>query len=92
MFHEDNFRLRIADGSLPDYLLFAFLATALRYTTDSYYHGTQAQAAEEYAKQSWHCIVSQWCAIETAPGICIVQAITLIAELDFTGTTTSISI
>jgi hypothetical protein len=70
---------------LPDYLIFAVLASALRFSDDSYYHGTGLEAIAVYAKESWKQIVSSWFVTESDPNIYICQAITLLSIIDFTG-------
>jgi hypothetical protein len=84
-FHEQNFRQRLNDGLLPDYLIFAVLASALRFSDDPYYHGAGLEATAVYAKESWKQIVSTWFATESDPDIYICQAITLLSIIDFTG-------
>jgi hypothetical protein len=84
-FHEQSFRRRLADDLLPDYLKFAVVATALRFSEDPYYNGVKHEACTSYARESWKQIVSVWFAPEIDPDIHICQAITLLSIIDFTG-------
>ena len=84
-FHEASFRQRLADGLLPDYLLFAFLASAMRFSQDSYFEGQHLQAGEEYASRSWTLITSSGCAIDEGADTSIVQAVSLLSIIDSAG-------
>lgn len=84
-FHENTFRRKLAEGSLPEYLILAFLATALRFSTDPYFRNMQAAAADAYASASWKAIVSQQLTQEDGMDLQIVQAANLLAIIDFTG-------
>ncbi|TVY37813.1 putative transcriptional regulatory protein [Lachnellula subtilissima] len=83
-FHPRRFRQRLSDGLLPDYLLFAVLASALRFSNNSYYNGAYAEATTMYARESWKQIVMSWLATESDPDIGLCQAITLLSIIDFT--------
>ncbi|KIW81121.1 hypothetical protein Z517_04144 [Fonsecaea pedrosoi CBS 271.37] len=81
-FHEGNFRERLQQGTWPNYLLFAFLASALRYSTDPWFEGKHSDALEEYAAASWRLIVGCGCAVEEGADTAVVQAISLLAVID----------
>ncbi|KAH8587353.1 fungal-specific transcription factor domain-containing protein [Bisporella sp. PMI_857] len=83
-FHEQNFRIRLVEGKIPDYLLFAVMATSLRFSTNLYFQGELQEAAASYARESWSQIVSTWFATESDPNLHICQAITVLSILDFT--------
>lgn len=85
-FHEQNFRLNFSNGLLPDYLQFAVIASALRFSDDPYYEGRIFEATAAYALESWKRIVSAWFATESDPNIHVCQAIALLSIIDFTGT------
>lgn len=84
-FHEQTFRQRLADNLLPDYLKFAVLAAALRFSDDEYYNGEYLEATAAYARESWRLLVSSWFITESEPDIYICQSITLLSIIDFTG-------
>jgi hypothetical protein len=86
-FHEPTFRQRLADGSQSPALLFAFLATALRFSTDPYFDGFQMEAAATYANQSWKVITSNQFEEEEGLNIDIVKSCNLLAIIDCTGMT-----
>ena len=84
-FHEQNFRDRLSNGSIPDHLLFAVLATAARFSTNPFFKGKTHEAAVTYANKSWKSIVASCFARNDAANIMTVQTITLLAIFDFTG-------
>lgn len=84
-FHEAQMRLRIGAGEVPQYLLLAIAATASRYSSHAYFKGCQMEAGEAMSKASWSIIINQVFAVDTAPEIAAVQAIAMLAVIDFTG-------
>ena len=88
-FHEETFRRKVTEGLVPEYLLFAVLAMALRFSTDPYWQGMQAGAADAYASASWKLIVSQQLIQEDGMNLQVVQAANILAVIDFTGTVLS---
>lgn len=84
LFHEDNFRTRLASNEVPQHLLFAFLASAVRYSEDPYYED-KVGAISTYAVQAWKAMVLPWNGVETDVGISILQTILLLAIIDYTG-------
>lgn len=84
-FHEANFRRRLSDGLIPDHLLFAILATAVRFSTHPFFAGKTHEAAVTYANKSWRSIVGSCFARNEVADVMTVQTITLLAIFDFTG-------
>ena len=84
-FHERSFREKLALNSLPEFLIFAVLASALRFSSNPYYGESQSEAIKLYASESWKLIVSVWFGPESDPDIHICQAMTLLSIIDFTG-------
>ena len=84
-FHEGKFRRSFATGQVPTYLIFAMLASALRFCTDDYYQSRHQEAIAVYANVSWKHIVKVWFAAESEPDLQICQAVTLLSIIDFTG-------
>ena len=84
LFHEESFRSKLAAGEVPHHLLFAFLASSVRYSEDSYYEDKMG-AISTYAMQSWKAMVLPWNGIESDAGISTVQTILLLAIIDYTG-------
>ncbi|PVH69713.1 hypothetical protein DL98DRAFT_623521, partial [Cadophora sp. DSE1049] len=83
-FHEDSFRQQLALHSLPEYLLLAVLASAVRFSSDLYFGEAKAEALRLYASESWRQIVSVWFRLESDPDIHICQAVTMLSIIDFT--------
>lgn len=71
---------------MPQHLLFAFLASSVRYSEDPYY-ADKVGAISAYAVQAWKAMVMPWNGIET--DISIVQTILLLAIIDYTGKSAS---
>jgi hypothetical protein len=84
-FQEGTFRRKLTEGSLPEYLILAFLATALRFSADPYFQNMQAAAADTYATTAWKSIASLHLTEEDGMDLQIVQAANLLAIIDFTG-------
>ncbi|KAL8678770.1 MAG: hypothetical protein Q9186_004921 [Xanthomendoza sp. 1 TL-2023] len=83
LFHEENFRNRLVSNEVPQHLLFAFLASSVRYSTDPYYDD-KVGAISTYAVKAWKAMVLPWDGIGTDVGISIVQTILLLAIIDYT--------
>ncbi|KAH6664263.1 fungal-specific transcription factor domain-containing protein [Halenospora varia] len=83
-FNENKFRRKLAENLLPDYLIFAVLVSALRFSNDPYFNNVRHEAATGYARESWKHLVSTWFAPESDPNIHICQAITLLSIFDYT--------
>ena len=84
LFHEQTFREKLTACQVPFHLLFAFLASVVRYSTDAYY-GDKIDAIATYTRCSWKAIVMPWNGIEDDAGISIVQTMLLLAIIDYTG-------
>ena len=84
LFHEESLRRKMAANEVPHHLLFAFLASAVRYSEDEYYEDKVA-AISTYAMQSWKAMVLPWNGIKNDAGIATVQTILLLAIIDYTG-------
>lgn len=83
-FSEVIFRRKLAENLLPDYLIFAVLVSALRFSDDPYFSNVRHEAATGYARESWKHLVSTWLTPERDPNIHICQAITLLSIFDYT--------
>ncbi len=85
LFHEDSFRHRLAAGTVPKHLAFAFLATTLRFSSESTYQESRYDAIGGYASESWKEIRLPWNGVDNAAGISMLQAIFLLSVIDYTG-------
>ncbi|KAL5381303.1 hypothetical protein DPSP01_007294 [Paraphaeosphaeria sporulosa] len=83
LFHESSLRQRIELDEVPTHLLFALLASTVRYSDDPYFEDKSA-AVSAYASQSWKSIVMPWNGIQSEPELSIVQTILLLAIIDYT--------
>ncbi|KAL8749962.1 MAG: hypothetical protein Q9199_007368 [Rusavskia elegans] len=68
---------------VPQHLLFAFLASSVRYSTDPYYED-KVGAISAYSVKAWKAVVLPCNGIETDVDISIVQTILLLAIIDYT--------
>lgn len=84
LFHESSLRTRIQFNELPMHLLFALVASAVRYSSDPFFSDKDA-AVSAYAHQSWKAIVMPWNGIQSDAELTIVQTILLLAIIDYTG-------
>jgi len=84
-FHEGNFRRGLSQGSLPEHLLLAVLASAVRFSRHAYFNGRWYEAAVGYANRSWKAVVSSCITVSRTADVSIVQTIALLALFDFTG-------
>lgn len=65
--------------------MFAFLASALRFSTDPYFKDEYVEAQAEYASKSWTLIVSSGCAVDEGIDTSVVQALSLLSIIDSAG-------
>ena len=90
LFIESSFRQNLSDESLPDYLLMAFAATAVRYSSDLYFNNRHTEAIETYSKTAWRVILQQVFSSEQSLNLHALQATNLLAVIDFTGNSRSL--
>ena len=83
-FHELNFRKRLSKGEIPDHLLFAVLASAVRFSQNPFFEDRH-ETAVLYANKSWKSIVSSCFSANKIADIRTVQTLTLLSIFDFTG-------
>lgn len=84
-FQEASFRHKLEHGLLPKCLVFAVLATALRFSDHEYYSGKAMEAAEAYARESWLSVLQDHLTVENSPNLYVVQTTNILAVIDFTG-------
>ncbi|KAH6961816.1 fungal-specific transcription factor domain-containing protein [Ilyonectria sp. MPI-CAGE-AT-0026] len=83
LFHEENFRHRLASHTLPVYLRLAFLATANRFSHLGHVHRTTG-ALSTYADEAWALVVKHsTSATEQAEALLIAQTIHLLCVIDY---------
>ena len=84
LFHESSLRNKIELDEVPSHLLFALLASTVRYSDDEFFDD-KTGAVSAYASQSWKSIVMPWNGIQSETELSIVQTILLLAIIDYTG-------
>ncbi|KAJ4212942.1 hypothetical protein NW759_011202 [Fusarium solani] len=67
----------------------AIIASALRFSNDTYYEDSIQEAIESYAKESWVYILKQHMTNDNSPDIHVVQAASILAIIDFAAGRTS---
>jgi hypothetical protein len=82
-FHEAHFRQDITLGMVPDYLLTAICAVAIRFATDN---GPQTRAASAFSRSSWASVSQLDMDTEGEFDLEVVQSLTLLAIFEYTGT------
>ncbi|RFN47158.1 putative transcriptional regulatory protein pb1a11.04c [Fusarium flagelliforme] len=83
LFHEPTFRQRLADDSLPSYLLWGFLSAARRYSSLPVPQPNCADDASVYAAKAWECIDLPWHASPSAENVLtVIQTIILIVSTE----------
>jgi hypothetical protein len=84
-FHEGNFRQGLAKNDLPDHLVLAVVASAMRFCIHPALPADSHELAVSYANKSWKSVVSNCFGLSTTANLSIVQTIALLALFDFTG-------
>lgn len=84
-FSEESFRMKLAAGLIPKCLIFAILATAVRFSDHEYYIGRFREARETYAREAWLSVLHDHLISEDSPSLSVVQTTNTLAIIDFTG-------
>ncbi|KAF5662717.1 transcriptional regulatory [Fusarium heterosporum] len=83
LFHEPTFRQRLAEDSLPTYLLWGFLSAARRYSSLPDTQTRTADDASSYAAKAWECIDLPWTGTAAPQKVLnIIQTILLIVSTE----------
>ncbi|KAL6910718.1 fungal-specific transcription factor domain-containing protein [Trichoderma evansii] len=83
-FHEQSFRERVNYGLIPKCLLFAILASALKFSDSDYFQGSIREATEAYAREAWLAILHEHLTVENNPTLQVAQASNILGVVDFT--------
>jgi hypothetical protein len=83
-FHEQSFRERVNYGLVPKCLLFAILASALKFSDIEYFQGSIREATEAYAREAWLAILHEHLTVENNPTLQVAQASNILGVVDFT--------
>ncbi|KAL3432908.1 fungal-specific transcription factor domain-containing protein [Aspergillus tetrazonus] len=81
---EAAFRRKHEMGLVPNCLLFAVLASAVRFSTHEYYEGRKQEATEVYSKGSWMSVLTEHLTVADNLSVEVVQAVDLLAIVDYT--------
>ncbi|EHK26115.1 uncharacterized protein TRIVIDRAFT_176452 [Trichoderma virens Gv29-8] len=73
-FHEQSFRERLNYGVVPKCLLFAILASALKFSDSDYFAGCRREATEAYAREAWLALLNDHLTVENNPSLQVAQA------------------
>ncbi len=84
-FHESTFRQSLNDATLPSYLVFAFAATAVRYSNEPCFVGRRTEAMDCYSRLAWTEIMEQSFSDDHDPSISTVQAANMLGVVDYVG-------
>lgn len=85
LFHESSLRAELSEGRLPSYLVFAFLATAIRFSTDCQSNDSRFEAISRYAERAWKEIMLFGGGLEKLDGLNAIRALILLSVIDYTG-------
>ncbi|KAK1253445.1 hypothetical protein MKX07_001522 [Trichoderma sp. CBMAI-0711] len=83
-FHEQSFRERLNYGLVPKCLLFAILASALKFSDSEYFRGSRREATEAYAREAWLALLNDHLTVENNPSLPVAQASNILGVVDFT--------
>jgi hypothetical protein len=83
-FHESNFRQSLSEQEIPQHLLYAIMASAVRFSDNPYYDDKD-EVAEVYAIKSWDSLIPSSITHNGVGDLRTVQTITLLAIFELTG-------
>ena len=84
-FHEEVFRQDYEAGLLPEYLLYAFAATACRFSDQEFYRDRRHEAIESYAQASFSQIFEHSFSEAEILEVYMVTALAMLAVVEFSG-------
>jgi hypothetical protein len=84
-FHEEMFRHDYESGVLPDYLLYAFAATACRFSDHDFYRQRWTEAIDIYAQDSFSQILEYSFSDAEVLEVYMVVALAMLAVVEFSG-------
>ncbi len=84
-FHEEVFRQDYESGLLPEYLLYAFAATACRFSDEDFYGDRRHEAIEAYARASFSEIFEHSFSDAEMMEVSMVIALAMLAVVEFSG-------
>ena len=86
LFHEGRFRQRLAAGEVPEYLIWAFLASSRRFSAIPHHHFEGGDSVGALAKRSWDTFNVPWDGPKNADeALAIMQTVILLVCVEHTG-------
>lgn len=85
LFNPDLFRRKIDQRQVPQYLQFAFIATAVRFSSQLQWKQRKQETIDGYAQCSWEMIMSSPDGLGDGSDVSVIQALALLAIIDATG-------
>ncbi|PQK12445.1 hypothetical protein BB8028_0003g10620 [Beauveria bassiana] len=82
-FQESSFRRRLSGNTIPEWLLFSVLASAVIFSDNSFFQDRQAEAVNCYASCAWKKINARIFEEDDFVTVQVVQAICMLAVIDF---------
>ncbi|KAL4795150.1 fungal-specific transcription factor domain-containing protein [Aspergillus venezuelensis] len=84
LFNPELFRRKIDRGQVPRYLQFAFIATAVRFSSQVQWKSRKQKTIDEYAHCAWKMIMSEPDGLGDGSDVSVVQTLALLAVIDAT--------
>lgn len=86
LFHEGRFRQRLAAGQVPEYLVWAFLASSRRFSTIPHHRFEGGDSVGSLAKKSWETFNVPWDGPRDGEeALAILQTVVLLVNVEHTG-------
>ncbi|OAP64208.1 hypothetical protein AYL99_00180 [Fonsecaea erecta] len=82
LFDEQRFRQRWEHGLIPQYLLLVIIASALRFSDDSFPQDKHHELIRSYSRHSWTQMVNRWTNQDVEENPNVVQAVLLHCLID----------
>lgn len=82
-FHEESFRKHLEDTTLPSYLLFTFVATAVRFSDEPCFASRQAEFTDAYARLAWSELMKEAFSEMHSMNLQMVQAASMLGIIDY---------
>ncbi|PTU24164.1 hypothetical protein P175DRAFT_0527619 [Aspergillus ochraceoroseus IBT 24754] len=84
LFNPDLLQRKIEQGQVPQYLQFAVIATAVRFSSHIQWKERKQKTIDSYAQCSWAMIMSSPDGLGDSSDVSVIQALTLLAVIDAT--------
>ncbi|KAL3465071.1 fungal-specific transcription factor domain-containing protein [Aspergillus heterothallicus] len=82
LFNAALFRRKASAGQIPRYLQFAFIATAVRFSSQLQWKQRKQSTIDSYARASWEMIMSSPDGLGDSSDVSVIQALALLAIID----------